>query len=181
MGGGGAGRADKGTSGRKGDEPASCVGGVAAGLRMGRLQRTRILVEGDPGLSARLCAQALRRHTVVTLAAPHEMLVVLKVRESARGGLFYLGEALATECRVRLGELPGIGLLLGSERQRAFALAVVDAVMSAPAPLPEESGWVALLQAEEARLAAARRIGQERIGRTRVEFSSMAREATSDV
>jgi alpha-D-ribose 1-methylphosphonate 5-triphosphate synthase subunit PhnG len=109
------------------------------------------------------------------------VLVVIKVRESARGSLFYLGEALATECRVRLGEMPGIGLLLGSERQRAFELAVIDAVMSAPAPLPEEPGWIALLQAEEARLAAALRSGQERIGRTRVEFSSMSREATSDV
>jgi alpha-D-ribose 1-methylphosphonate 5-triphosphate synthase subunit PhnG len=140
---------------------------------MERLRRTRILVDGDPGLSTELCARIRQRYSIVSLVEPREMLVVIRVRESARGSLFYLGEALATECRVLLDEVPGIGLLLGSQRQRAFELAVIDAAMSAPVPLPEELDWVVLLQAEEARLAGALHIGQERIERTRVEFSSM--------
>jgi alpha-D-ribose 1-methylphosphonate 5-triphosphate synthase subunit PhnG len=140
---------------------------------MERLRRTRILVVSDPGLSTELCARIRQRYSIVSFVEPREMLVVIRVRESARGSLFYLGEALATECRVLLDEVPGIGLLLGSQRQRAFELAVIDAAMSAPVPLPEELDWVVLLQAEEARLAGALHIGQERIERTRVEFSSM--------
>jgi alpha-D-ribose 1-methylphosphonate 5-triphosphate synthase subunit PhnG len=107
------------------------------------------------------------------LVDPHETLVVIKVRESAQGSLFYLGEALATECRVLLDEVTGVGLLLGSERQRAFELAVIDAAMSAPVPLSEEPDWIALLQAEETRLADVLCNGQKRIAQTRVEFSSM--------
>jgi alpha-D-ribose 1-methylphosphonate 5-triphosphate synthase subunit PhnG len=140
---------------------------------MERLRRTRILVDGDPGLSTELCARIRKRYSVAPLVEPRETLVVIRVRESARGSLFYLGEALATECRVLLDDVPGIGLLLGSERKRAFELAVIDAAMSAPMPLPEEPNWVVLLQVEEARCARALRVGQERIERTRVEFSSM--------
>jgi alpha-D-ribose 1-methylphosphonate 5-triphosphate synthase subunit PhnG len=150
-----------------------CLNNGFTDLRMTRLRRTRILVDGDPDLSAELCARIQRRYHVVPLVDPHEMLVVIKVRESAQGSLFYLGEALATECRVLLDDVFGIGILLGSERQRAFELAVIDAAMSVPTPLPEKADWVALLEIEEVRLAKALRVGQERIGRTRVEFSSM--------
>jgi alpha-D-ribose 1-methylphosphonate 5-triphosphate synthase subunit PhnG len=143
---------------------------------MSRLRRTHILVDGSPDLSTMLCECILQQRSVVTLVAPRETLVVIKVRESAQGSLFYLGEALATECRVLIDEVVGVGLLIGSERRRAFELAVIDAAMSMPAPLPDEPDWTALLQAEEARLAKALDAGRERIEQTRVEFSSMLTE-----
>jgi alpha-D-ribose 1-methylphosphonate 5-triphosphate synthase subunit PhnG len=150
------------------------------GGRMSRLRRTRVLVDGSSGLATELCGRIRQRYAVTTLSEPRELLVVIKVRESAQGSLFYLGEALATECRVRLegvpGDVPGIGLLLGSERRRAFELAVIDAALSVEEPLPEEPDWTALLEAEEERLAGLARVGRERIGLTRVEFASMLTE-----
>jgi alpha-D-ribose 1-methylphosphonate 5-triphosphate synthase subunit PhnG len=163
---------------------------------MSRLRRTRVLVDGDPALSTGLCERIRGRYAATTLAHPRELLVVVRVRESAKGSLFYLAEALATECRVLVeGSAPrdgaprdgtsrdgapwgstGIGLLLGSERRRAFELAVIDAAMSASFPLPEEAEWTALLLAEEQRLARARYAEWERLGQTRVEFSSMLTE-----
>jgi alpha-D-ribose 1-methylphosphonate 5-triphosphate synthase subunit PhnG len=170
--GGAGGKHVRGASDASG-EHAAHPDGTPEAWRMGRRQRTRILVDGNPRLAAALCERIQQRYPVVPLVDPHETLVVIKVREGARGSLFYLGEALATECRVLLDEVPGVGLLLGSERRRAFELAVIDAAMSAPTPLPEEPSWVSLLQAEEARLAEASRAGQRRLASTRVEFSSL--------
>jgi alpha-D-ribose 1-methylphosphonate 5-triphosphate synthase subunit PhnG len=144
--------------------------------RMSRRRRTRVLVDGDPALATALCKRIRQRYNVTTLSEPRELLVMLKVRESAQGSLFYLGEALATECRVQLEGVPGVGLLLGSERRRAFEMAVIDAALSAKEPLTEEADWTALLLAEEARLAELLRVEQTRIEQTRVEFSSMLTE-----
>jgi alpha-D-ribose 1-methylphosphonate 5-triphosphate synthase subunit PhnG len=143
---------------------------------MGRERRTRILVDGDPALSRSICEQIEERHTVRLISAPREVLVMNKVRESAGGSLFYLGEALLTECRVALGEVTGFGLLLGSHHRRAFELAVIDAAFGQPEPLPEQAGWVSLLIQEEGRMAAREAQLHQRLDATRVEFAEMSAE-----
>jgi alpha-D-ribose 1-methylphosphonate 5-triphosphate synthase subunit PhnG len=144
---------------------------------MNRLWRTRILVDGDPALSRDLCAEIESTYPVRVVSAPREVLVMNKVREGACGTLFYLGEALVTECRAALLEVTGIGLLLGSRPRRAFELAVIDAAFSRDVPLPEQERWTALLEREEKRLAEQAALVQRRLDATRVDFNSMAEEA----
>jgi alpha-D-ribose 1-methylphosphonate 5-triphosphate synthase subunit PhnG len=143
---------------------------------MSRERRTRILVDGDPALSRELCEQIERDHTVHVVGAPREVLVMNRVRESAQGSLFYLGEALLTECRVTLRETTGIGLLLGSHHRRAFELAVIDAAFSQPAPLPQQARWTALLEREGGRIAAREAHLLQRLDATRVDFAEMSVE-----
>ena len=98
---------------------------------------------------------------------------MVKVRETAQCSLFYLGEALMTSCRVRLGDAVGLGLVLGSDRCRAYELAVADAAFSGSGGrerlarwdirLREELACIDKREAEEARLVAA----------TKVDFSTM--------
>ena len=76
---------------------------------------------------------------------------MVQARETAQGSLFFLGEALMTSCRVRVGDAVGLGLVLGSDRCRAYELAVVDAVFSC-AP-----SWRASKRATSARRVAPRR------------------------
>jgi alpha-D-ribose 1-methylphosphonate 5-triphosphate synthase subunit PhnG len=141
---------------------------------MGRQRRTRILIDGDPALSRVLCEQIETVCVVRTVSAPREVLVMNRVRESARGSLFYLGETLLTECKVVLNEVMGIGLVLGSHYRCAFELAVIDAAFSQPSPLPQLSHWVVLLEQEEQLIAVRETELRERLNRTRVDFTDMS-------
>ena len=179
-------------------------GGVGATERvkrmsgMSRSRRTRILVDGDPSLSRRICGEIEELCSVRIVSGPHEVLVMNKVRESAKNTLFYLGEALITECKVSIragqqaealdidtrADFPnlskpdepeafGIGLIMGENRDRAYELAVIDAAFCLAEPLLGREGWLALLEREEARLAAERERGRGELEATRVEFASM--------
>ena len=100
---------------------------------MKRYERTRALVEGDPALARAIVCEVERdgsQGAVAVLDEPREELVMVQARETAQGSLFFLGEALMTSCRVRVGDAVGLGLVLGSDRCRAYELAVVDAVFS---------------------------------------------------
>ncbi len=149
---------------------------------LSRNRRTHILVDGDPSLSQLLCAQIEEFFIVDLLHAPHEVLVMNRVRENARGSLFNLGEALLTECKVQIQHkagsetAQGIGLVLGENRDLAYELAVIDAAFNLLEPLPQHELWIALLKEEEEHLEA-RRIQERRIlDTTHVEFSSMLTE-----
>ncbi|BDG29804.1 phosphonate C-P lyase system protein PhnG [Thermus thermophilus] len=60
-------------------------------------------------------------------------LLPLPFRDGRRGGLFYLGEALVYECWLRFPErgVEGYGLVLGEDREKARALATLDAALAA--------------------------------------------------
>ena len=69
---------------------------------MTRKRRTRILIEGDPVLARYICANIEARTKISITSEPREVLVMNKVRETAKNSLFYLGEALLTECKVSI-------------------------------------------------------------------------------
>ena len=147
---------------------------------MKRYERTRALVEGDPTLAREIVRDVegeLGPQTVVVLDEPREELVMVKVRETAQGGLFYLGEALMTSCRVRLGAAVGYGLILGSDRCRAYELAVIDAAFSGAEASERVARWEARLR--KALTAIDEREADEarRIATTKVDFSTMKVEA----
>lgn len=145
-----------------------------------RYERTRVLVEGDPALArAIVCEveQAGAQGEVMVLDEPREELVMIQARETAQGSLFFLGEALMTSCRVRLGEAVGLGLVLGSDRCRAYELAVVDAAFSGEDADEWVSRWEGPLRAELARVEARDQREARRTAATKVDFSTMKVEA----
>ena len=142
---------------------------------MKRYERTRALVEGDPALARAIVCEVERdgaQGAVAVLDEPREELVMVQARETAQGSLFFLGEALMTSCRVRVGDAVGLGLVLGSDRCRAYELAVVDAVFSGAAG----DAW-ASLRAELARVEARDQREARRTAATKVDFSTMKVEA----
>ena len=79
-----------------------------------RYERTRALVEGDPALARAIVCEVERdgsQGAVAVLDEPREELVMVQARETAQGSLFFLGEALTTSCRVRVGDAVGLGLV----------------------------------------------------------------------
>ncbi len=68
---------------------------------------------------------------------PQVCLTQIRAEDSLEQQEFMLGEALTTECEVTVGSLPGYGTCLGDEPQRAYCLAVIDALVQADQPLPQ--------------------------------------------
>ena len=146
---------------------------------MKRYERTRVLVEGDPSLAGEIVrdietgGSGNGAPAISVLDEPREELVMVQVRETAEGSLFYLGEALMTSCRVRVDDSVGLGMLLGSNRSRAYELAVIDAAFSGTDGVRLAARWDARLAEEAARVRGCERAQQEVVERTKVDFSTM--------
>ena len=106
---------------------------------MKRNRRTRILVNGAAKLRSSMAAAIIASNTVLEIEPPTEGLVMLTVRETARGSLFHLGELLVTESKARIGQTLGLGIVAGSNPKAAWELAVIDAAFNAA--LPQTEGW----------------------------------------
>ncbi len=138
-----------------------------------RRRRTEVLVESDPSLATDLAAIVERELAVADVVEPHQGLVMCDVRETARSSRFYLGEALMTECRVRIGDVEGLGVVLGGDARLARALAVIDAAFGLPEP-PAVLGEVERrVEVAEAELGRARAREAAQVMASRVSFDTM--------
>ena len=138
-----------------------------------RARRTRILIEGSPDLRRELSGLVSSRRAVLDVDAPRGALVMVKMRESAKNGLFYIGELLVTEAKVQVEGRIGLGIIAGDEPDAARELAVIDAACNAA--LEETSGWDTILLKEESRIAHREAVEAARVARTKVAFESMDR------
>lgn len=140
---------------------------------MKRKERTQVLVEGDRDLLGSIAREVEQAHDVEVVREPVEELVMLKMRESARRSQFYLGEALMTSCVVRIGEAYGYGMVLGEDREKAFDLAIVDAAYALDDPADDRRAYDERIAEEQERIAAQKRLRNEAVLRTQVDFSTM--------
>lgn len=138
-----------------------------------RRERTEVLIEGDRALARDLAALIERAAEVVEVVAPHQGLVMCDVRETARNSRFYLGEALMTECRVRIGDVEGLGVVLGTDGALAHDLAVVDAAYALEEPLAVMAELDRRIACAQAALAERREREAARIMASRVSFDTM--------
>jgi len=138
---------------------------------MKRKRRTRILVEGDPALRRQLAEEINAAHETVELEQPENGLIMITLRETARRSMFHLGEVMATECRVEVNGVIGLGIIAGDDPEAARDLAIIDGAYNAG--LPECASWLELLEAEERRLAQVRVAEETRLLETRVRFETM--------
>lgn len=143
------------------------------GASVRRYERTRVLVEGSPALSREIvCSIEQEGQGIEVLDEPREELVMVKVRETAQRSLFYLGEVLATTCRVRVGGSVGFGIVMGSDRCAAYELAVIDAAFASDGfGGREEAERMIAAEAERLERDERRKLGTRE--RTRVDFSTM--------
>ena len=60
------------------------------------------------------------------ISGPSEGLVMVKTREKEKNTLFYMGEVLITETKIRHGSTVGTGLVKGSDNELSQAMAFID-------------------------------------------------------
>lgn len=140
---------------------------------LSRRKRTEYLIEGRRQSALDAAALVESEAEIEVVVAPRQGLVMNQVRESARNSRFFLGEALMTECRVRVNGSDGLGAVLGGDAALARALAVVDGAYACGESLRCLAEVDALI-AQEGRVAAARRVKEEsRTLASRVSFNEM--------
>lgn len=138
---------------------------------MKRRRRTEILVQANPNLAKSLANQIKQTYTYKEILAPQYGLTMIKMRESAKKSLFYIGEVLVTEAKVEIKERIGIGVVQGMQDDLAINLAIIDA--SYKAQLPETLAWADVLLEAEADIHHKRAKQQAELMKTKVSFETM--------
>lgn len=138
---------------------------------MNRRRRTEILIQGDSELAQTFARSIIRKYECKKIIGPHYGLTMIKVRESAKNSLFYIGEILITEAKVSINDCIGTGVAAGMRKELAEHLAVVDAAYGAG--LPETVEWEPELMAAEKKMKKKRAAHQAELFHTKVSFETM--------
>lgn len=102
---------------------------------------------------------------------PHYALVMLKVRESSQESLFYAGETLVTQCRVKYGSYIGLGILRGMEVLKSELLAKIDLVFQKNDQVIPQ--WIELIHQEKLRQDEIKIKAINKLLETKVDFQLM--------
>jgi len=138
---------------------------------MKRRRRTEILIQEDSDLARDFAETILEKYECQEVVAPQHGLTMIKMRESAKNSLFYIGEVLVTEVKVEIQHCVGIGIIVGMEGERARDLAIIDAAYKAN--LPETEAWGPLLMEAEQRITKKQAKQQADLFETKVNFETM--------
>jgi len=138
---------------------------------MKRKKRTEILISGSTLLAETLAQEILARYEVTVIEEPNDGLVMVKMRETAKKSLFYLGEVLVSECKVQIAGSLGIGIVTGNHPILCRHLAIIDAAYNAE--LQETKSWEKDLLAEEERITSETMMYSSAVLRTKVDFETM--------
>lgn len=134
-------------------------------------RRTELIIEYGRQEALAYARNIMDRYPVEEIMAPHLGLVMIKQRETAKNSLFYIGEVLVTQTKVRCKNHVGIGLVKGEDMAFSHALAVID--LAYKMGWPETKGldaWLKQLEAVERQVLARK---TEQTLRTKVNFSTM--------
>ncbi|MEA5093123.1 hypothetical protein SDC9_43515 [bioreactor metagenome] len=138
---------------------------------MNRKRRCKVLIDGNSKIAEQLAAVIKSNYKINVLDVPNNGLVMLKMRENAKQSLFYIGEVAVIEARVEVQGSIGLGVLIGSDSQLAYNLAVIDAAYNAN--LPEILSWREILLAEEGLIENKIKSKTASILKTKVDFATM--------
>ena len=138
---------------------------------MNRRKRTKILIDGSRSFAKELACEIERNYDVHTLSEPQHALTMIKMRETAKKSLYYLGEVLVTETKVQINNAFGIGIVVGNEEELSYQLAVIDAAYKGN--LKETKNWTLLFEEEEKRILENKEKREAALLKTKVNFEMM--------
>ncbi|TQR14123.1 phosphonate C-P lyase system protein PhnG [Psychrobacillus soli] len=138
---------------------------------MKRRRRTEILIQENGHLAEKLAETIIDVYECKEILAPQYGLTMIKMRESAKNSLFYIGEVLITEAKVEINNCIGIGIVAGMEDELAKHLAIIDAAYKAE--LPETITWQPQLIEAEKQITKELVRKQAELFKTKVNFETM--------
>ncbi|MBE6071471.1 MAG: phosphonate C-P lyase system protein PhnG [Clostridium butyricum] len=138
---------------------------------MNRRRRTEILIRGSKELAEKLAKKIEEKYDIRTIDEPNNGLVMIKMRETAKKQLFYLGEVLVTEAKININGHLGMGIVVGDNEELAVNLAIIDGAYKAN--LKEIDAWEELLLNEEKLIKEKEDKLSQKILETKVDFTTM--------
>lgn len=138
---------------------------------MRRRRRSEILIKGSSELAKGMFREIEKKYEIKTIEDSHNALVMIKMRESAKNSLFYLGEVLVTEAKIQIDEKFGVGIVRGNKPEFAYWLAVIDAAYNLK--LEETKKWEEKLLEEEKVIKKLESEKEAEILKTKVNFETM--------
>jgi alpha-D-ribose 1-methylphosphonate 5-triphosphate synthase subunit PhnG len=138
------------------------------------IDRDYVLCECDLKDLEKIVEQLEVRHSIRLVREPSICLTMIRAEDSIEGQEFYLGEALTTECEVEVDGHIGYGLCLGEEPDRAYCLAVADALTAAGGSPPAE--LADFIRQQHRDLRHAERVEFDQVMRTQVDFKLFEEE-----
>ena len=111
------------------------------------------------------------QYDITVSKAPEICLTMVKAQDSVEGQAFFLGEALTTTCEVVIGTEFGLGIVLEDEPERAYCIAVLDALTKL-----QDRHWSkieAFLTTEKSQILKAETEAHTKIMRSAVDFKLM--------
>lgn len=118
-----------------------------------------------------LYQQVASNHTIKLIKKPQKTLTMIQVREGVGNSLFYLGEALCTECMLSVDDIKGFSVILGDDFDKAISAATIDALMHST--FPEKEPITQALLALEGAHQAKKAVINGAITKSKVEFNLM--------
>ena len=97
---------------------------------MNRREVTAVLSGASAKDVTAIADKIKERCEIRILKQPQKTLVMVKVRESVKKSLFYLGEVLATECMVTVNGVKGASVLAGDDFQKCISAAMIDGFLN---------------------------------------------------
>lgn len=138
---------------------------------MKRAIRTKVLIEVGQREALEMANEIIGNYEVQEIQPPRQGLTMIKLRESAKNSLFYIGEVLVTETKVKIGNSFGTGIVMEENNDLSKALAVIDAAYKGN--LPEAEKWLHILKELEQKLHNKLEQVKCSIERTKVNFDTM--------
>lgn len=139
--------------------------------RLERAKRTKLFIEVGEQEAIQCANEIIEKYEVEVVMPPTVGLTMIKMRESAKNSLFYIGEVLVTESRVKIGNSFGIGIVMKEKKELSRALAVIDAAYKEQ--LPETGDWKKILLQLEREWNTKLDQMKCSIERTKVNFETM--------
>lgn len=138
---------------------------------MNRKTRTEILIKSPNNIAEKLVKSIEGRYNSTKISDPSNGLVMIKVRESAKKQLFYLGEVIVTEAKVMINDSIGKGIVIGDNEDLAVNLAIIDGCYMEN--IPETKLWDEMLVKESKEILKNDIRKEKEVLKTKVNFESM--------
>jgi alpha-D-ribose 1-methylphosphonate 5-triphosphate synthase subunit PhnG len=138
---------------------------------MNKKEISKIMSKSPRHKVIELAKEIEKPHPVVMVKKPAKTLVMLKMRESVAKSEYFLGELLACEAMVKIGDKRGLALTADDDFDKVLAMAVGDAAYNAGVP---ETDWLnEKLAAMGADVSSAERKEFTRHVKSKVQFRVM--------
>ncbi len=86
----------------------------------------KIMANMDRDEVSKLAYEVKQNYEITVVKPPHKTLTMVKVRESVKQTLFYLGEVIVSEAIIEIQGTKGMAVTMGDDFDKVLDMAIID-------------------------------------------------------